>query len=49
MTSVAARLGSAPALEEVAAVVARHFARVFDRELAVLDRDSALARLAEDA
>lgn len=35
MTSVERLLGVAPALPEVAAAAARHFARIFDRELVV--------------
>jgi lipoyl(octanoyl) transferase len=37
MASIASLTGEAPPLAEVAARVARHFARVFDRELAPLD------------
>lgn len=37
MASIATLTGEAPPLVEVAARVARHFARVFDRELAPLD------------
>jgi lipoyl(octanoyl) transferase len=43
MTSVERLLGKAPALPEVAATVARHFARIFDRELLVAAPSVALS------
>jgi lipoyl(octanoyl) transferase len=43
MASIASLTGEAPPLAEVAAGVARHFARVFDRELAPLDQSGLTA------
>ena len=45
MTSVERLLGMAPALPEVAATAARHFARIFDRELVVAAPPVALSAL----
>jgi lipoyl(octanoyl) transferase len=47
MTSIERLLGRAPALPEIAAVYARHFAEVFDRELVMADATSMAVAVGE--
>jgi lipoyl(octanoyl) transferase len=48
MTSIERLLGRAPALSEIAAVYARHFAEVFDRELVMADATSMAVTVGEE-